>query len=72
MNTNFVNWTEEMGITLAPGTAYSPWTNGKVEVQNKHPTRYLRSFLNQSGNNWAKLTSKFAFAHNTAVNYSTD
>ncbi len=71
MNTNFVNWTKEMGITLAPRTAYSPWTNGKVEVQNKHLTRYLRSFINQSGNNWAKLTSKFAFAHNTAVNYST-
>ena len=27
--------------------------------------------MNQSGNNWSKLTSKFAFAHNTSVNYTT-
>ena len=27
--------------------------------------------MNQSGNNWSKLTSKFAFAHNTSVIYTT-
>ena len=27
--------------------------------------------MNQSGNNWSKSTSKFAFAHNTSVNYTT-
>ena len=27
--------------------------------------------MNQSGNNWSKLTSKFTFAHNTSVNYTT-
>ena len=27
--------------------------------------------MKQSGNNWSKLTSKFAFAHNTSVNYTT-
>ena len=27
--------------------------------------------MNQSGNNWSKLASKFAFAHNTSVNYTT-
>ena len=31
----------------------------------------VRHFLNESGNNWASLVDKFAFAHNTAVNYST-
>ena len=36
INRDFVNWTREIGITLAPRTAYSPWTNAKVEVQNKH------------------------------------
>ena len=27
--------------------------------------------MNQSGNNWSKLTSKIAFAHSTSVNYTT-
>ena len=45
--------------------------NAKVEVQNQHLTRYWRNLMNQSGNNWSKLTSKLAFAHNTSVNYTT-
>ena len=39
INTDFVNWTKELGITLRPRTAYSPWTNGKVETQNQHIAR---------------------------------
>ena len=58
-----------MGITLCPRTAYSPWTNGKVEVQNKHLTNYLRHFISQIGSNWSEYTSNFS--HNTAVTYST-
>ena len=27
--------------------------------------------MNQSGNKWSKHTSKFAFAHNTSVKYTT-
>ena len=50
-NSDFINWTKEFGITLAPRTTYSPWTNGKVEVQNQHLTRYWRNFMNQSGTN---------------------
>ena len=71
INSDFINWTKEFGITLAPRATYSPWTNGKVEVQNQHLTRYWRNFMNQSGNNWSKLTSKFAFEYNTSVNYTT-
>ena len=56
MSNDFVNWTSR---------------NPKVEIQNKHLTNYLRHFLNTTGNNWAKFVDKFAFAHNTAVNYST-
>ena len=32
INTEFINWTKELGITLRPRTAYSPWTNGKIET----------------------------------------
>ena len=71
INTDFINWTKELGITLRPRTACSPWTNGKVETQNQHIARYWRNFLNDAGTNWSSLAPKFAFAHNTSVNYTT-
>ena len=71
INTEFINWTKELGITLRPRTAYSPWTNGKFETQNQHIARYWRNFLNDGGNNWSSLAPKSAFAHNTSVNYTT-
>ena len=71
INTEFINWSKELGITLRPRTGYSPWTNGKIETQNQHISRYLRNFLNDAGNNWSSLAPKFAFAHNTSVNYTT-
>ena len=71
LNTDFVNWTEELGITLRLRRAHTPWTNGNVETQNQHIARYWRSFLNDAGTNWAPLAQKFAFAHNTSVNYTT-
>ena len=71
INTEFVNWIKELGITLRHRTAYSPWTNGKIETQNQHIARYRRYFLNDAGNNWSSLAPKFAFAHNLSVNYTT-
>ena len=69
--TELINWTKEMGITLRPRTVHSPWTNGKIETQNRHIARYWRNFLNDAGNNWSSLAPKIAFAHNTNVNYTT-
>ena len=71
INTDFINWTKELGITLRPRTAHSHWTNGKIESQNQHIARYWQNFLNDAGNNWSSLAPKFAFAHNTSVNYTT-
>ena len=68
INTELINWTKELGITQRPRTAYSPWTNGNSE---RHLARYWRNFLNDAGNNWSTLAPKFAFAHNTSVNYTT-
>ena len=68
INTEFINWTKDLVITLRPRTAYSPWKNGKIETQNQHIPRYWRSFLNDAGSNWSSLAPKFAFAHNTSVN----
>ena len=36
INTEFINWTKELEITLRPRTAYSPRTNGKTETQSQH------------------------------------
>ena len=71
INTEFINWAKEFGITLRPRTAYSPWTKGKVETQNQNIARYWRNFLNDAGNNWSSLAPISAFAHNTSVNYTT-
>ena len=71
MNEEFTSWTHELGITHAPRTAYSPWTNGKVEIQNKHLGTHFRIFFEQANRNWSDLAPKFAFAHNTTANTST-
>ena len=71
INTEFINWTKELGNTLRTRTAYSPWTNGKIETQNQHIARCRRNFLKKAGNNRSSLPPKFAFAHNTSVNYTT-
>ena len=39
INSDFIYWIKVFGITLATRTTFSPWTNGKNEVQNEHPTR---------------------------------
>ena len=66
INTEFVNWTKELGITLRPRTAHSPWTRGKIENQNQHIARFWRNFLNDAGNNWSSLAPKFVL-HTTQV-----
>ena len=71
INTEFINWTKELGNTLRPRTAYSPGTNGKIDTQNQHIARHWRHFLNDAGKNWSTLAPKFAFAYNTSVNYTT-
>ena len=71
LNTDFVNWTKELGINLQPRTAHSLWTKGKVDTQNQQIARYWRNFLNDAVTNWAPLAPKIAFAHNTSVNYTT-
>ena len=56
---------------MRPRTAHSRLTKGKIETQNQHIARYWRNFWNDAGNNWSSLVQKFAFAHNTSVNYTT-
>ena len=71
MSTDFSTFLLELGITLAPRTKWSPWTNGKVGTQNKPLSRYFRRCLSETGHNRAKLACHFDFAHITSVNSST-
>ena len=67
-NTDFINWNKDLGVTLRPRTAQSPWTNGDIETQNQHIVRYWQ---NDAGNNWSSLALQLASAHNTSVSYTT-
>ena len=58
INSDFINWTKEFGKPLAPLTTYSPWTNGKVEVENQHLTKNWWNFTNESVNNGVKTSTE--------------
>ena len=71
MNQDFTSYIHELGITPAPRTAYSPWTRGKVEIQNKHLGAHFRIFLEQARGKWDKLAPKFSFSQYLVPNAST-
>ena len=54
-----------MGIRHSPRTAYSPWTNGLVEVQNRNLGTHLRVFLHDTPKDWAFQVHMYAYAHNS-------
>ena len=54
-----------MGIRHSPRTAYSPWTNGLVEVQNRSLGTHLRMFLHDTPKDWAFQVHMYAYAHNS-------
>ena len=71
MITDFSTFLLQFGLTHAPRTKWSPWTNGEVEIQSKYLSRYLRFYLFETGKIWAKLACQFVLAHITSVNTST-
>ena len=52
-------------IRHSPRTAYSPWTNGLVEVQNRNLGTHLRMFLHDTPKDWAFQVHMYAYAHNS-------
>ena len=54
-----------MGIRHSPRTAYSRWTNGLVEVQNRNLGIHLRMFLHNTPQDWAFQVLMYAYAHNS-------
>ena len=54
-----------MGIRHSPRTAYSPWTNGLVEVQNRNLGTHLRKFLHDTPKDWAFQVHMYAYARNS-------
>ena len=53
-----------MGIRHSLRTAYSPWTNGHVGVQNRNLGTHLRMFLHDTPKDWAFQVHMYAYAHN--------
>ena len=66
MSTNFFTLILEFGITHAPRTNWSSWTNRKIELRNRQLSRCFRCYLSEAGNNWSKLACQFAFAYFTS------
>ena len=54
-----------MGIRHSPRTAYSLWTNGLVEVQNRNLGTHLRMFRHDTPKDWAFQVHMYAYAHNS-------
>ena len=54
-----------MGIRHSPRAAYSPWTNGLVEVQNRNLGTHLRMLLHDTPKDWAFQVHMYAYAHNS-------
>ena len=54
-----------MGTRHSPRTAYSLWTNGLVEVQNRNFSTHLRFFIHDTPKDWAFQVHMFAYAHNS-------
>ena len=54
-----------MGNRHSPRTAFSPWTNGLVEVQNRNLGTHLRMFLHDTPKDWAFQVHMYAYAHNS-------
>ena len=54
-----------MGIRHSTRTAYSPWTNGLVEVQDRNLGTHLRMFLHNTPKDWVFQVHMYAYAHNS-------
>ena len=54
-----------MGIRNSPRTAYFPYTNGLLEVQNTNLGTRLRMFLHDTPKDWAFQVHMYAYAHNS-------
>ena len=54
-----------MGYRHSPRTAYSPWTNGLVEVQNRNLGTHQRMFLHDTPKDWAFQIHMYAYEHNS-------
>ena len=57
VNNDMARFCTLMGIRHAPRTAYCPWTNGLVEVQNRTLGTHLRMFLHKTSSRLGILSS---------------
>ena len=65
VNKEMAHLCTRMGIRHSPRTAYFPWTNGLVEVQNRNLDAHLRMFFHDTPKDWAFQVHRYAYAHNS-------
>ena len=56
-----------LGIKLAASTAYHPQSDGQTERTNQELESYLRIFVGERQDNWARLLPMAEFAYNNRV-----
>ena len=61
-----------MGSRHSPRTAYSPWTMGLVEVQNRNLGTHLRMFIHDTSKDRAFQVHMYAYAHNSQPLFTQD
>jgi len=60
-----------LGITISSSTAYHPQMNGQMEQVNQKLKQYLRLFISERQDDWAKLLSMAEFQYNNHVYSAT-
>ncbi|KAF4569440.1 hypothetical protein EYR36_009231 [Pleurotus pulmonarius] len=60
-----------LGIKLAASTAYHPQSDGQTERTNQELESYLRIFVGERQDDWARLLPMAEFAYNNRVHAST-
>jgi hypothetical protein len=67
-------WSElcyQLRVTRRLSTAFHPQTDGQTERQNQTLEAYLRSYCNESKNDWVRLLALAEFSYNNARHSTT-
>ena len=60
-----------LGITISSSIAYHPQTDRQMEWVNQELEQYLRLFINERQDDWAKLLPMVEFQYNNYIHSAT-
>jgi hypothetical protein len=67
----FQEWCKLLGIESSMSTAYHPQTDGQTERVNQTLEQYLRCYVDELQDDWARLLSSAEFAYNNSAHEGT-